>query len=57
MRNVDPDEPTSCLDHVYLGCIQRECKPNEIIIAILPLLVQIVRTFATVTIFGLCTFW
>ena len=32
MRNVDPDEPTSRLDHVYLGCIQRECQPNEIII-------------------------
>ena len=22
-------EPTSFLDHVYLGCAQRECKPNE----------------------------
>ena len=32
MKNVDFDEPTSLLDHVYLGCTQRECKPNEIII-------------------------
>ena len=32
MKNVDSDEPTSFLDHVYLGCTQRECKPNAIII-------------------------
>ena len=32
MKNVDLDETTSFLDHVYLGCTQRECKPNEIII-------------------------
>ena len=32
VKNVDLDEPTSFLDHVYLGCTQRECKPNEIII-------------------------
>ena len=32
MKHVDLDEPTSFLDHVYLGCPQRECKPNEIII-------------------------
>ena len=32
MKNVDLDEPTSFLDHMYLGCTQRECKPNEIII-------------------------
>ena len=32
MNNVDLDEPTSFLDHVFLGCTQRECKPNEIII-------------------------
>ena len=25
MKNVDLDEPTSFLDHVYLGCTQREC--------------------------------
>ena len=31
MKNVDLDEPTSFLDHVYLGCTQRECKPTEII--------------------------
>ena len=31
-KNVDLDEPTSFLDHVYLECTQRECKPNEIII-------------------------
>ena len=24
-------EPTSFLDHVYLGCTQRECEPNETI--------------------------
>ena len=29
---VGLDEPTSFLDHVFLGCTQRECKPNEIII-------------------------
>ena len=28
-KNVDLDEPTSFLDHVFLGCIQRECKSNE----------------------------
>ena len=32
MKNVDIDEPTSFLDHVYLGCTQRKCKPNEAII-------------------------
>ena len=31
MKHVDLDEPTSFLDHVYLGCTQRECKPNAII--------------------------
>ena len=31
-KNVDLDEPTSILDHAYLGCTQRECKSNEIII-------------------------
>ena len=29
---MDIDEPTSFLDHVYLGYTQRECKPNEAII-------------------------
>ena len=29
-KNVDLFEPISFLDHVYLGCTQRECKPNEI---------------------------
>ena len=29
-KNVDLDEPISFLDHVLLGCTQRECKPNEI---------------------------
>ena len=29
MTLLDIDEPTSFLDHVYLGCTQRECKPNE----------------------------
>ena len=32
MKIVDIDEPTSFLDNVYLGCTQRECKPNEAII-------------------------
>ena len=32
IKNVDLDEPTSFLDHVSLGCTQRECKPNDIII-------------------------
>ena len=32
MKNADDDEPTSFLDHVYLGCTQRECKPNETIV-------------------------
>ena len=30
MKNVDVDEPTAILDHVYLGCTHRECKANEI---------------------------
>ena len=30
MKRADLDEPTSFLDHVFLGCTQRECKPNEI---------------------------
>ena len=32
MKIVDSDEPTSCLDRVYLGCTQRDCKPNATII-------------------------
>ena len=32
MKHVDLGEPTSFLDHVYLGCTQRECKPNEDIV-------------------------
>ena len=32
MKNVDIEEPTSFLGHVYLGCAQRECKLNEKII-------------------------
>ena len=32
VKHVDLDEPISFLDHVYLGCTQRECKPNEIIV-------------------------
>ena len=31
MKYVDLEEPTSFLDHVFLGCTQRECKPNETI--------------------------
>ena len=29
MKHVDLGEPTSFLDHVYLGCTQCECKPDE----------------------------
>ena len=29
MKHVDLEEPTSFLDHVYLGCTQRECKPKR----------------------------
>ena len=33
IKNVDIEEPTSFLDHVYFGCTQRECKPpNDTII-------------------------
>ena len=32
MKDVDPVEPTSFHDHVYMECIQRECKPNETMI-------------------------
>ena len=30
MKLVDVGEPTSFLDHVYLGFTQRECLPNEL---------------------------
>ena len=29
MKDVDLGEPTSFLDHVYLRCIQRECKTSK----------------------------
>ena len=29
MKDVDLGEPTPCLDHVYLGCTQRECKNKQ----------------------------
>ena len=29
MKDVDVEEPTSFLDHVYLKNTQRECKTNE----------------------------
>ena len=29
MKSVDLGEPTSFLDHVYLGCIQRECQTSK----------------------------
>ena len=32
MKNVDIDELTSFLDHLYLGITQRACKPNETIL-------------------------
>ena len=32
MKDVDLGEPTSFLDHVYLGCTQRECTiSNDIV--------------------------
>ena len=31
MKLDDLEEPRSFLDHVYLGCTQRECKSNEAI--------------------------
>ena len=33
---VDLDEPTKFLDRVHVGCTQRQCKPNEIIIMFEP---------------------
>ena len=32
MKEVDLGEPTSFLDHVYLGCPQRECKTSKDIV-------------------------
>ena len=32
VNNVGLDEPTSFLDHVHIGCTQRACELNEIII-------------------------
>ena len=32
MKDVDLAEPTSFLDHVYLGCIQRECQISKDIV-------------------------
>ena len=29
MKDVDLGEPTSLLDHVYLGCTQRECQTSK----------------------------
>ena len=31
MKDIDLGEPTSCLDHVYLGCTQRECQISKIL--------------------------
>ena len=33
MKRVDLGEPTSILDHVYLGCTQRECQIGKDIVA------------------------
>ena len=33
MNDVDLEEPASFLDHVYLGCTQRECKISDEIVA------------------------
>ena len=32
LKNVDLEETTSFLEHVCLGCTQRECKPNRDIV-------------------------
>ena len=32
MKDVDLGEPTSFLDHVYLGCIQRQCQISKDIV-------------------------
>ena len=32
LKNVDLGEPTSFLDHVYLGCTQRECQIRKDIV-------------------------
>ena len=32
MKDVDLGEPTSFLDHVYLGCTQRECQISKDIV-------------------------
>ena len=32
MKEVDLGEPTSFLDHVHLGCPQRECKTSKDIV-------------------------
>ena len=34
MKDVDLGEPTSFLDHVYLGCTQRECQISKDIVEI-----------------------
>ena len=31
-KEVDLEEPTSFLDHVYLGCTQRQCEINKDIV-------------------------
>ena len=33
MEDVDLGEPTSFLDHVYLGCTQRQCETSKDIVA------------------------
>ena len=32
MKEVDMGKPTSFLDHVYLGCTQRECQTSKDIV-------------------------
>ena len=32
MKDVDLGEPTSFLDHVYLGCTQRECQISKVFV-------------------------
>ena len=31
-KEVDLGEPTTCVDHVYLGCTQRQCEISKDIV-------------------------
>ena len=46
-KEVDLGEPTSFLDHVYLGCTQRQCEISK----------DIVDNYRTTSGGTLCVFW